>query len=871
MTPERWERLQRLFAHASQLAPEEQRPYLERECGDDPQLLAEALELLRERPPTDFVEPPPPHAPGDLFGVGLEGRRLGDFLLEHELGRGGMGVVYRARQMGLDRTVAIKILPQVRQRGDALARFERESQAASALSHPSIVPILASGIGDGSAWYAMRLVEGHDLSQELRNQSGAGAGPVLLSRFESPEYIREVSSLIQQLAGALEAAHRAGVVHRDVKPANILLDQAGHAYLTDFGLARDERFGSLTATGDVRGTPSYMSPEQAGLAKIRIDHRTDVYSLSVVLYEALSLRVPHTGQTAAEVLSRIASQEAPSLRSISSRIPTDLAVICGKGMSREPRDRYATAAELGEDLGRFLRHESIHAQPPPLSRRAARFLKRRRVEAGVAAGLLVAGLASFGVAQAHEKGRQRDELRSAVGRVMQVDDWTAATQELASARALALVALEDGSIDELGLAGDLQPFFERLASFRDETLAEAERLLGIGLGRQELESYRGEPLLAPIRSQETNLALLHLARLSHIFADDDEIQRAADPERIFPRVSVNAVLAGTDTAHEGPGAEVRWRAIDPFGDRPGEPQVLGTLPLVGHPVPPGHGRIEVTAPGFGTTSLTRHLAVGLSYDLTAQLAPRPLAYGDMVRIEGGTLELGPDRTIGCLLVADATPVAPFYLDEAEVSNGDFLEFLEATGRTAPRQWRDAGYANDPSDLPIDDVARWLTLPAVNVSWFDARDYAEWRGKRLPTHTELEWAFAGADAAPGSGAYPGQANLDGRPSSDFPNPSDREGYAIYYANVVPVRDPAYRQPPHGLFHAHGNVDELTESFFVEIVEGRLTTYSSTLLKYGSYWASKRERLGLDTHGPIGAGPEYRRIQTGFRCALDAPDS
>ncbi len=870
MNRERWDRLQELYAAASQLDGQAQREYLEAECGSDAALLEEILGLLQQTPPPEFVEPPAGQAAEELFGLGLSGRDLGDFVLRREIGRGGMGVVYQADQKGLSRPVAVKVLPLARRDEDSLARFEREARAASSLDHPHIVPILASGELDGLAWYAMRFVPGHDLAAELKNQRAARWTPIdedrFLPAFGSGEYIPAVCALVKSLAEALQSAHDSGVVHRDVKPSNVLIDTEGQGHLADFGLAKDERFGTLSVTGEVRGTPSYMSPEQAAASRARVDHRTDVYSLSVVLYEMLCLRLPYTGDTAREVITKITNQDAPRLRRINPRVPRDLGLICAKGMSRQAGDRYATAGDMAEDLARFLRHEAVVAKPPGLARQLARFVRKYRFLAGALGTALLAVAIGINVAEARAGHRQRAELAERIEAIMALEDWSGATGELAALRERALALRTSGRARELALEDELTGFLERLDRFRAECLAEADHLFERGVGgvrgSEEFGDYR-----SPAYDQDVALAMRSLGRLSAIFSDDEEVRRAADAERTFPRVSLAAVVLAAP-ARPADAAVATWRPIDPYHDSVGAEESLGPLPLVDVPVPPGPGRLEVRVDGIGSAVLTRSFEPGDSLRLEARVIPRDEAPLGMVRIEGGRLDLDAVRTIGCLLVDDAVVIPTFWLDEAEVSNGEFHDFLVASGHPAPQQWQNSGYVDDPAQLPVDDLERWRTLPVVDVSWYDARAYAEYVGKRLPTHTELEFAFRGADAEPGSSAWPGNANIAGERSVDFQNGDARSGYSLYLRNVLPCRAETHRQPPHGLYHAHGNVNELTESFFVETVDGRLTSYASTFLSYGSYWGSQRDKLTLDTHGKANAGPEYRRIHTGFRCALNS---
>lgn len=294
-------------------------------------------------------------------------KRIGDFELGRELGRGGMGVVYEARQISLNRPVAVKILPfaavlDSRQ----IARFKHEAQAAAQLHHPHIVPVFAVGVERGVHYYAMQLVTGQSLDQyitslqqrQLKNRGGR------LPR----EHFQTVARLGLQAAEALQAAHEFGVVHRDIKPSNLLLEGVGpeptQLWVTDFGLARMQREVTLTRTGDLVGTLRYMSPEQAAGNAALVDQRTDIYSLGATLYELATLSPAYRDESTAVVLQQIATQDPASPRRLRPEMPADLANIISLAMARLRDDRYATAADLAADLRRFLAGEPTLARAP---------------------------------------------------------------------------------------------------------------------------------------------------------------------------------------------------------------------------------------------------------------------------------------------------------------------------------------------------------------------------------------------------------------------------------------------------------------------------------------------------------------------------
>jgi serine/threonine protein kinase/Flp pilus assembly protein TadD len=367
---------------------------------------------------------------GSPAGAGGEGPTgtLGDYRLVREVGRGGMGVVYEAEQISLSRRVALKVLPFAATVDPRhLQRFQSEARAAAILHHPHIVPVYGVGCDRGMHFYAMQFIDGVGLDDIIaerrqgrtpkRHPNAAGApqapaGPAPASgrvetaetaMAETPldadgrEYHRAVARLGRQAADALEYAHSMGVVHRDIKPGNLLLDNRGELWVTDFGLAKLEAETGVTMTGDLLGTLRYMSPEQALADHGLVDHRTDIYALGVTLYEMLTLRPAFEGQDRQRLLWEITAEEPRSPRALDRTIPADLETVVLKAMAKEPADRYPSARELADDLGRYLNDETVLAKRPGLGRRAGKWVRRNRALVTAACTALLLALVGLGV------------------------------------------------------------------------------------------------------------------------------------------------------------------------------------------------------------------------------------------------------------------------------------------------------------------------------------------------------------------------------------------------------------------------------------------------------------------------------------------
>jgi tetratricopeptide (TPR) repeat protein/tRNA A-37 threonylcarbamoyl transferase component Bud32 len=340
------------------------------------------------RPPVDATrdwtpDPTDPDATTDGRGAasglprGTTIRYFGDYEIQKELGRGGMGVVYKARQVSLNRPVALKMIKAGALSDEAeLRRFRNEAEAVALLDHASIVPVYEVGEHDGQNYFSMKLVEGGNLAEQLLTFQG------------NP---RAAAILMAETAEAVHHAHMRGILHRDLKPANILIDAEGHPHVTDFGLAKlIESDVELTASGAIMGTPSYMSPEQATGRRAALTTATDVYGLGAILYALLTGKAPFRGDSLVDTLQAVKERPPDSPRNVNSSVPRDLETICLKCLEKDPRRRYTSAQALADDLRCWLGSHPIAARRVGAAERAWLWCRRRPAIAALAAAVLLA-------------------------------------------------------------------------------------------------------------------------------------------------------------------------------------------------------------------------------------------------------------------------------------------------------------------------------------------------------------------------------------------------------------------------------------------------------------------------------------------------
>jgi tetratricopeptide (TPR) repeat protein len=489
-------------------------------------------------------------------------RRLGDFEITREIGRGGMGVVYEARQVSLNRRVALKVLgPGLGLTPRAVERFRREAEAAAKLHHTNIVPVYATGEQGGVHYYAMELIDGPSLDAVIRQlragdadtppapTAAAVTGPYVparataaapgsgggISSGSSAERFNRAAAMVADVADALHHAHQQGVTHRDVKPSNLLLSPEGRLSVTDFGLARMLEQPGMTLTGEFVGTPAYMSPEQVTAGRVPVDHRTDVYSLGATLYELLTLRPPFAADGRDKLLAMVVQKEPAAPRSIDAKVPRDLETVCLKCLEKDPDRRYQSAKELADDLRRYLNRFAILARRAGPLTRARKWVKRNPGVAALLGCLLVAVLAAGFFAHQAKKDR----------------DWLREEQRQAAVERAILEAL----------SGDAQAALEAIADAENKGAEQGP----LNLLRGAVETHRGRPKEALVYLEQADKQLpgsVAVKALSaKVYMDLGQFQRFNEMqvllEGVQPRSVEDHLFLGLSQSDMDPGIALR--------------------------------------------------------------------------------------------------------------------------------------------------------------------------------------------------------------------------------------------------------------------------------------------------------------------------
>lgn len=469
----------------------------------------------------------------------LAGQQLGDYVLEEEIGRGGMGLVFSAQDRQLNRRVALKLLPMAALLDEKhIERFKNEARAAANLQHPNIVPVYAIGEQGGIHFFAMRLIDGPSLDRRIGEHQAAGTLPptdAVLRKFVD-------------VAEALHAAHEYGIVHRDIKPSNLLLDSNHQLWIADFGLARCQTDAGLTRTGEMVGTMRYMSPEQASGRGELVDHRTDIYSLGATLFELLTLRPVIEGDDGPSLLRKIESQPPPRLKKIRSECSTDLQTVLDKAMSRRKDDRYANALDFATDLRNLVEGKPIAARRVSLAVHAARWATQNAGGLAIACTILMIaaiGLVTHNLLFSQQFNRAQANLQKARSSVedlaMTADDLALLPGGEHIRRKVLLSTLsyyqdfaEQSQGDSESLS-DVAQAHSRMGSIQEELgelgIAVEQYRIAESIYAQLLEDHPGESRFAVLRNRNLNHLGMALSTTGNGLSAIETLQQAVDQQR----------------------------------------------------------------------------------------------------------------------------------------------------------------------------------------------------------------------------------------------------------------------------------------------------------------------------------------------------
>ncbi len=786
------------------------------------------------------------------------GDRLAQYQIEDELGRGGQGAVYLATDTRLHRRVALKLLSSTAAPGsETVRRFQREAEVASRLDHAGICTVYDSGVVGETPYIAMRYVRGETLARRIQSlRTGTATDSTYVDLGVTHRTAREATAvrrvdqatvpirpdllaaieLVEKAARALHAAHEAGVIHRDIKPGNIMVGEDGNPVVLDFGLARDlwaDDVG-LTQAGDLFGTPAYMSPEQVAATGV-LDRRTDVYSLGATLYECVTLRPPFEAPTRAALWQRILRDEPADPRVLNLSISRDLGVVIATALSKDRDRRYQSALAFAEDLHRVRNHEPILAKPATALSRAVSWSRRNPSLATALVAIFVILGAALIVSQSllHATERERDRAdENARTRAVALADY----ERLADGKRLADLARE---------AADLFPAMPEMTARLEDWLRRARQLASnLEAHRVALANLRAganeRPASAPAdtRAKRTEW---RFSRTEDQWKHDyltglvDDLARLSDPDPAIGLIAdVDARLQTSRTVTERTVGRfaAQWNeAVASIGDAAACPKYgglrirpqLGLVPIRRDPdsglwefihvatVAPGHGPQPKVGPD-GRYALVPEDGVVL------------------VLVPGGTFAMGAARpddaqtsgepNVDAAAVADESPVnrvtlAPFFISKYEMTQG---QWLRATGRNP------ASYA---AGLRAGGTVFTLTHPVESIGHADAIRVSWQLGLTVPTEAQWEYAARAGTATPwwsgpdreslrqhGVAAnLADQAALRGGAQwpaiGDWPELDD--GFVLH----APVG--STRANPFGLHEVHGNVFEMTREPYAQYKE------------------------------------------------------
>jgi formylglycine-generating enzyme required for sulfatase activity/predicted Ser/Thr protein kinase len=778
-----------------------------------------------------------------------------------------MGVVYEARQEQLNRLVALKVLPfDLTVDGKAIERFRREAEAAAQLNHPGIVKVLTIGDQDGLHFFAMDLIEGRSLDQIIDTER--------LPFNRAAEVVRDV-------ARALDYAHSCGVVHRDVKPANVLIRKDGLVLISDFGLARVETTATLTSLGEIMGTPMYMSPEQAMGKGQNVDQRTDIYSLGVTLYESLTLFPPFSGEDVHGVISQVVNDDPRPPRSLNAFIPRDLETICLKAVEKEPQRRYPTAGEMADDIDRYLEGKPIWAKPVSRTERLWKTARRNKPAAALLL-LIVAGFLGLSAFLTARYVAQRNDiaLRTSAGLVEKArgDEVFAALSE----KVRELVALEQqlGEVQESREKTELRDFVRDLTAARNvhygSALLKFHEVLKLDPSHPEANQA-----IASIMFNRC-LTEFDLAKRSGRFSEVKDRfftvrrhdQKGVHQDAIERMLAFIEAKGTISVETHPPGARVLLAA---GGGTQGDPfEEAGRTPWIRRDLAPGSYRVRIEMEGYLTLRfpvLVRRLAQAEVDPIL--LTPKGEVPADLRCIPGGEFIFG--GMVPGANRKETRRIPTFFIGSYEVTFAKYIDFINARCKTdhiAFLEWEGhlprvpgVDFIYHPKERAFGADPTWWSRygrwPVWGIPWTAAQAYCLWRTevsraeaeskgwKRflvfdLPREDQWEKAARGTDGR----RYPWGDIFDERRCNNE--------YGKVSSGKTPTIDPvgsyADGVSPYGCHDMAGNVEEWTRTIYKS--EEEVIVKGGDLFKDWLYLSAPARR------------PEARTTRTraiGFRVA------